>query len=75
MRTQHTFAALLVALLLTPIALFGALLLVPVGLLLLATLPVVGVGTLLSLLAGAHVIEPRGNHPQATVPHGGLYSI
>jgi hypothetical protein len=75
MRTQYTFAALLVALLLTPVVLFGALLLVPVGLLLLATLPVVGVGTLLTLLAGAQVTERRGNRLQAPVPHAGIYSI
>jgi hypothetical protein len=66
---------LLVGLLLIPVVLFGALLLVPVALLLLATLPVVGVAALLTLLAGAHITEPRGNHPQAPMSHAGIYSI
>jgi hypothetical protein len=74
MRTHHPLAALLVALLLIPVVLFGALLLVPVTLLLLAALPVLGVAALLTLLASAHAAEPADKHPQAPVPHVGAYS-
>jgi hypothetical protein len=39
----------------------------------LAVLPVVCAGALVTLLAGAHTMEPGGHHPQAPMPHVGAY--
>jgi hypothetical protein len=70
MRTRHAFAALLVALLLSPIVLsVGMILIVPVALVLLPVLVVVGLAALPAVLASiAPTDEPARMPIEASIP-------
>jgi hypothetical protein len=64
-----------VAVLLTPIALFGALLLLPVALVVLVVLSIVALPALPALfLLGPRATEHGSNHPHAPRPHVGVFS-
>ena len=74
MTIRNVLMVLVVALILTPVALFGVVLLIPVGLLLLVAVPIACVAALPALLVwAAHEPPPGDPHRHGPMPNAVAY--